>query len=87
MKLRELFFKAKSQLDEFTTIEDIYWLIEDVYHFSRGEVPMHYEDEIDDFVFFSLFERLKKEPIQYVLGYGYFLGEKFTVSKDTNTIT
>lgn len=82
MKLRELFFKAKNQLDAFTTIEDIYWLIEDIYHYSRGEVPMHYEDEIDDFVFFSLFERLKKEPIQYVLGYGYFLGEKFTVSKD-----
>ena len=55
MKLRELFFKAKSQLDDFTTIEDIYWLIEDVYHYSRGEVPMHYEDEIDDFVFFWLF--------------------------------
>ena len=76
MKLRELFFKAKKELDDVRTVEDIYWLIEDIYHISKGELAMHYEDEIDDFVFFSLFERLKKEPIQYVLGYGYFLNNK-----------
>lgn len=82
MKLRELFFKAKNRLDDVVTIEDIYWLIEDIYHISRGEIALHYEDEIDDFVFFCLFERLKKEPIQYVLGYGYFLNKKYVVSKD-----
>lgn len=82
MKLRELFFKAKKELDDVRTVEDIYWLIEDIYHISKGELAMHYEDEIDDFVFFSLFERLKKEPIQYVLGYGYFLNNKFVVNND-----
>ena len=74
MNLRELIFNYKPGTDDVRTIEDMYWLIEDVFNIPRGEVPFHYEDEIDDFVFFSLWEKLKNKPIQHILGYGYFLG-------------
>lgn len=82
MKLKELINKAKNETLVNRTVEDIYWLLEDLYHFSRKDIILHYEDEIDDFVFFSLFNKLEDIPIQYLLNYGYFLGEKVTVSKD-----
>ena len=82
MKLRELIFKVKPNSNDIRTIEDLYWLIEDLYSFERNQIPMHYEDEINDSVFFSMWERLLKEPIQHILGYGYFLGNKFVVDKN-----
>ena len=81
MNLRELIFNYKPGTDDVRTIEDMYWLIEDVFNIPRGEVPFHYEDEIDDFVFFSLWEKLKNKPIQHILGYGYFLGEKIKINE------
>lgn len=82
MKVRELINKAKNETLVNRTVEDIYWLLEDLYHLTKKDIILHYEDEIDDFVFFSLFDKLEEVPIQYLLNYGYFLGEKITVSKD-----
>ena len=81
MTLRELIFKYKPNIEDIRTIEDMYWLIEEIFNISQGEVPFHYEDEIDDFVFFSLWEKLKNKTIQHVLGYGYFLGEKIKINE------
>ncbi len=80
MKLRELYFKAKNNLDDKKTIEDLNWLIEDLY--SIKNIAFHLEDEVDDFVFFSNWEKLNQVPIQYLLGYGYFLGLKLKVNKN-----
>ena len=80
MKLKELVFHPPLLENDIRTIEDLYWILKDVFHYRREEIPFHYEDDIDEKQFFFFWDKILNIPIQYVLGYGYFLGYKFILN-------
>lgn len=82
MKLKELLFHPPLVDNDVRTIEDLIWLLNDKFHYKRHELSFHYDDEIDEEEFFLYWNTLKKTPIQYLLGYGYFLGNKFYLNSD-----
>ncbi len=82
MKLKELLFHSPLLTNDIRTKEDLIWLLEDKFHYKRHEFSFHYDDEIDEEEFFLYWNALTKTPIQYLLGYGYFLGNKFILNSD-----
>ncbi len=82
MKIKELIFHPPLEENDFRTKEDLLWLLQDKFSYDLKKPYLTYEQEIDDEEFFSYWNKLKKIPIQYLLGYGYFLGKKFIVNKN-----
>ncbi len=82
MKLKELIFHPPLNQNDIRTKEDIIWLIEDIFSIKQEEFCFNYEKEIDEKKFFFYWDQLKNIPIQYLLGYGYFLKHKFFLNKN-----
>lgn len=81
MKLKELIFHTPFEENDIRTKEDLYWILDDVFNLKREEISFHYLDEIDENQFFYYWNKIKNTPLQYLLGYSYFLGYKFKVNK------
>lgn len=85
---REFFQHCKNELlslyEEKEAEAIIFWLIDEKLSISKVQIALRESVEIRDSLhqdFMTCLSRLKQgEPIQYVLGYGYFMGERILVN-------
>ena len=82
---RELYFQLLKENNEYLTKSVIVSLLMDASDFvDRMVFYSHFNDEVKNPA--KLAQNVAKvahgEPLQYVLGYAYFLGEKYNVNKD-----
>lgn len=82
MKIRELIFHPPLKENDNRTKEDLLWLLNDKFNYDYQKILLSYDQEIDDEEFFSYWDKLEETPIQYLLGYGYFLGNKLYVNEN-----
>lgn len=81
MKIRDLIFHPPLSENDIRTKDDLFWILEDFFDYNMRDICLHYEDEIDEIKFLFYWNKLKEVPIQYLLGYGYFLGNKFNLNE------
>ncbi|MCR4879769.1 MAG: peptide chain release factor N(5)-glutamine methyltransferase [Bacilli bacterium] len=81
---RDYYFSLKNNDKYHFTDTIIYALFSYVSNMDKTQVILHFDNEIDSLVELDdLVGRIiNGEPYQYVLGYAYFLGNKFYVNKD-----
>ena len=81
---REYYFKLKNHKDYQFSDTIIYALFSDVSSLDKNAIVTHFDDEVPQLEKLDKYvERIiNGEPYQYVLGYTYFLGNKFYVSRD-----
>ena len=81
---RDYYFSLKNNKEHNFTDTVIYALFSDVSGLDKLSLIMRLDDEVKDVEKLDNYiERIKKgEPYQYVLGYTYFLDNKFYVNKD-----
>ena len=79
MKLSNILAERKKLINDQITKEDIFILIEDIFHLERYEIIMKKDIELDESKILPLFERLKSEPISYILNKRTFDQHEFYV--------
>ena len=79
MKLSNILAEGKKLINDQITKEDIFILIEDIFHLERYEIIMKKDIELDESKILPLFERLKSEPISYILNKRTFDQHEFYV--------
>ena len=81
---RDYYFSLKEYNESLFTDTVIYTLFSDVSKMDKVQLSIHFDDEVEHLVVLDKYvTRIKEgEPYQYVLGYAYFLGNKFYVNKD-----
>ncbi|MBQ4128315.1 MAG: peptide chain release factor N(5)-glutamine methyltransferase [Ruminococcus sp.] len=86
MTIKEAFNNIKQRLNEAGVDDpafDTIYLFEHVLSFSRKDITVYGDKQINEKAFCTLNElanrRISGEPIQYILGYWFFMGEKYTV--------
>lgn len=82
---REIYFQLLKKNNEYLNKSSIITLLMDANDFvDRMELYSHFNDEVKNYA--KLRQNALKveqgEPIQYVLGYAYFLGEQYKVNPD-----
>lgn len=86
MKVLEYLEKVKTKLNKNKEIEAVEILISEVKRYSN--IKLHYHDYLESSDISKLDELLydylyNDKPIQYILGYSYFYGEKYYVNQNT----
>lgn len=79
MKLSNILEEGKKLINDQITKEDIFILIEDIFHLERYEIIMKKDIDLDESKILPLFERLKSEPISYILNKRTFDQHEFYV--------
>ncbi len=88
---RSLYLESKREIaslyDEVEASSLIYWLMEDLLEITKvesalSEVVSRSNMDLQRFNE-GLLELRKGRPIQHILGYGYFMGRRFRVTKET----
>lgn len=81
---RDYYFSLKKDDERIFTDTVIYALFSDVSKMNQTELSIHFDDEVEEIQILDKYvSRIKEgEPYQYVLGYAFFLGNKFIVNKD-----
>ncbi len=82
---REIYFQLLKKNNEYLNKSSIITLLMDANDFvDRMELYSHFNDEVKNYA--KLQQNALKvkqgEPLQYVLGYAYFLGEQYKVNPD-----
>lgn len=88
MRLKDLLERAyllsKSEEDNHA----LFWLLLEVFNYNNTDYYLNSNNKVEDDVakkYLDLAKRyiIHKEPVQYLMGYTYFYGKKFIVTKDT----
>ena len=82
---REVYFELLKKNNEYLTKSTIVTLLMDASGFDdHMKFYSHFNDEVKNYAILKQnAERVANgEPLQYVLGYAYFLGDKYTVNPD-----
>lgn len=88
MRLKDLLERAyllsKSEEDNHA----LFWLLLEVFNYNNTDYYLNSNNKVEDDVakkYLDLAKRyiIHKEPVQYLMGYTYFYGRKFIVTKDT----
>lgn len=81
---REIYFSLKKEKNKYLNESVIMMLLCDTNSFLDTDLFMNFDKEVLNYN--HLLENIDRvklgEPIQYVLGYAYFLNEKYIVNKD-----
>ena len=80
---REIYFELKKENENFTD-EVIFSLLKDLSGLNKTDIIINFDKHINNIDKYTKYKDrlLKGEPYQYVLGYTYFLGNKFYVDKN-----
>lgn len=75
---------SKEGFEERETVQMLKWLLEDLLQKPYVEILINLQQHVSESEILRLHFKLKrivaKEPIQYVLGYSWFMGKKFEVN-------
>lgn len=84
MTYQELFQKYKTKLNKDQELSAIELIVLEVNKFSKQDLILNYNKQVSnlDKIETLISKYLNGEPVQYLLGYAYFYGDKFWVTKD-----
>lgn len=82
---REIYFSLKKENNKYLNETVIRMLLCDANNFLDSDLFLKFDKEVLNYkILLSNIDRVRQgEPIQYVLGYAYFLNEIYLVNKDT----
>lgn len=91
MKLKDKISDIRSTLSSCVGERESYWIsrdiFEDVMRYSEVDILLKGDEELSDFVESKIdgivARLLDGEPLQYVLGWARFAGNRFEVTRDT----
>lgn len=82
MKLNKLYNLAKQYISEDVTYEDIFILFKEIYDIDSYKLLINEDTELDENKIIPLLDRLKDEPLGYILSNQRFLKRDFYINKD-----
>ena len=84
-KLKDIVTQSFINVDENNVSKrDIKYLIKETFSLTETEFILKQDEYFDDEVLQVKLEELKTgKPVEYVLGYAYFCGDKFLVDQNT----
>lgn len=82
MKLNKLYNLAKQYISEDVTYEDIFILFKEIYDIDSYKLLINEDIELDENKIIPLLDRLKDEPLGYILSKQRFLKRDFYINKD-----
>lgn len=81
-KLREIINEGKKYLQGDFTLEDIFWLIEEVFSLEKYQILLNQEEYYEENQIMPLIKRAIKEPVAYIVGHKKFYNYDFKVNNN-----
>lgn len=82
MKLNKLYNLAKQYISEDVTYEDIFILFKEIYDIDSYKLLINEDIELDENKIIPLLDKLKDEPLGYILSKQRFLKRDFYINKN-----